>query len=61
MNSALILIFNETVIDGWSMEIFMEELSELYAAHAAGREAHLSEQSFQFSDFRQLAAPVVRQ
>ena len=47
----LLLILHDIIIDGWSMEIFMEELSELYAAFAAGRQAQLPEPALQFSDF----------
>jgi hypothetical protein len=33
----LLLIFHHIIVDGWSIGVFMEELSELYAAFAAGR------------------------
>jgi hypothetical protein len=47
----LLLIFHHIIVDGWSIGVFMEELSELYAAFAAGRRAHLPEPTHQFSDF----------
>ena len=47
----LLLVLHDIIIDGWSMVIFMEELSELYAASIAGRKAQLPEPAFQFSDF----------
>ena len=47
----LLLILHDLIVDGWSMRIFMEEVSELYAAFAAGRPAQLAEPALQFSDF----------
>src|SRR3984893_17988056 len=47
----LLLVVHDIIIDGWSMVIFMEELSEVYAALIAGRKAQLPEPAFQFSDF----------
>ena len=47
----LLLILHDIIIDGWSMGVFMEELSELYAAFAAGGQAQLPEPALQFSDF----------
>jgi acyl-CoA synthetase (AMP-forming)/AMP-acid ligase II/acyl carrier protein len=47
----LLLILHDLVADGWSMGIFMEEASELYAAYTAGRPAQLPEPALQFSDF----------
>jgi acyl-CoA synthetase (AMP-forming)/AMP-acid ligase II/acyl carrier protein len=47
----LLLVIHDIVIDGWSMGIFMEELSRLYAAFTAGRRAQLPEPAVQFSDF----------
>jgi acyl-CoA synthetase (AMP-forming)/AMP-acid ligase II/acyl carrier protein/NRPS condensation-like uncharacterized protein len=47
----LLLVMHDIAIDGWSMAIFMQELSELYAASVAGRKAQLPEPAFQFSDF----------
>ncbi|WP_311966800.1 AMP-binding protein [Bradyrhizobium australiense] len=47
----LLLVLHDIIIDGWSMAIFMEELSELYSASIAGKKAQLPERVFQFSDF----------
>ena len=47
----LLLVVHDIIIDGWSMAIFMEELSELYAASIVGSKAELPEPAFQFSDF----------
>jgi acyl-CoA synthetase (AMP-forming)/AMP-acid ligase II/acyl carrier protein len=47
----LLLVVHDIIIDGWSMVIFMEELSKLYSASIAGRKAKLPEPEFQFSEF----------
>ena len=47
----LLLVVHDIIIDGWSMVIFMQELSELYSASIAGRKAQLPEPGFQFSEF----------
>ena len=47
----LLLVVHDIIIDGWSMVIFMEELSEFYSALIAGRKAHLPEPELQFSEF----------
>jgi acyl carrier protein/NRPS condensation-like uncharacterized protein len=47
----LLLILHDLIIDGWSMGVFMEELSELYAAFATDRQPQLPELTLQFSDF----------
>ncbi|WOH63594.1 AMP-binding protein [Bradyrhizobium sp. BWA-3-5] len=47
----LLLVVHDIIIDGWSMVIFMEDLSELYSAAIAGRKAQLPEPKFQFSEF----------
>jgi acyl-CoA synthetase (AMP-forming)/AMP-acid ligase II/acyl carrier protein len=47
----LLLVVHDIIIDGWSMAIFMEELSELYSASIAGRKAQLPEPPLQFPDF----------
>jgi acyl-CoA synthetase (AMP-forming)/AMP-acid ligase II/acyl carrier protein len=47
----LLLVVHDIIIDGWSMVIFMEELSELYSASIAGRKAQLPEPELQFSEF----------
>jgi acyl-CoA synthetase (AMP-forming)/AMP-acid ligase II/acyl carrier protein len=47
----MLLVVHDSIIDGWSMAIFMEELSELYAASIEDRKAELTEPALQFSDF----------
>ena len=47
----MLLVMHDSIIDGWSMAIFMEELSELYAASIEDRKAELTEPALQFSDF----------
>ena len=47
----LLLVVHDIIIDGWSMVIFMEELSELYSASIGGRMAELPEPGLQFSEF----------
>jgi acyl-CoA synthetase (AMP-forming)/AMP-acid ligase II/acyl carrier protein len=47
----LLLVMHDIIIDGWSMVIFMEELSEFYSASIAGRKAQLPEPELQFSEF----------
>jgi acyl-CoA synthetase (AMP-forming)/AMP-acid ligase II/aryl carrier-like protein len=47
----LLLILHDIIVDGWSMGVFWEELSELYAAFTVGRPAQLPEPALRFSDF----------
>lgn len=47
----LVLILHHIIVDGWSIGVFMEELSELYAAFSTGRDARLPEPAIQFPDF----------
>ena len=54
----LLLILHHIIVDGWSIGIFFEEVSEVYSALAGGRQVRLPAQAFQFSDFP-LAASVV--
>ena len=46
----LLLILHHIIVDGWSIGVFLEELSKLYFAFTAGREAQLAEPALQFSD-----------
>jgi acyl-CoA synthetase (AMP-forming)/AMP-acid ligase II/acyl carrier protein len=46
-----LLVVHDIIIDGWSMVIFMEELSELYSASIGSRKAELPEPELQFSEF----------
>jgi len=50
-NHVLLLVVHDIIIDGWSMVVFMEELSELYSAAIGGRKAELPEPELQFSEF----------
>jgi amino acid adenylation domain-containing protein len=47
----LLLILHHIIVDGWSIGVFFEEVSEVYSAFAAGRQVQLPAQAFQFSDF----------
>jgi acyl-CoA synthetase (AMP-forming)/AMP-acid ligase II/acyl carrier protein len=47
----LLLVVHDVIIDGWSMIIFMEELSEIYSASIIGRKPRLPEPQFEFFDF----------
>jgi len=47
----LLLVVHDITIDGWSMAVFMEEVSELYPAFAAGRQPQLPAPALQFSDY----------
>ena len=46
-----LLILHHIIVDGWSIGILFEEVSEIYSALVGGRQAGLPEQTFQFSDF----------
>jgi acyl-CoA synthetase (AMP-forming)/AMP-acid ligase II/acyl carrier protein len=46
-----LLVIHEIAVDGWSVQVFMRELSELYAAFAVGRQPHLLAPVLQFSEF----------
>jgi acyl-CoA synthetase (AMP-forming)/AMP-acid ligase II/acyl carrier protein len=47
----LLLVLHDLIIDGWSMAVFMKELSEIYAAFTAGQQAPLPAPVLQFSDY----------
>ena len=44
----LLLTLHEAIVDAWSMQILMDELSEFYNAFSAGRQPALKTQSFSF-------------
>ena len=46
-----LLILHHIIVDGWSIGILFEEVSEIYSALASGRQAGLPEPALQFSDF----------
>ncbi len=48
---ALLATFHHIAVDGWSIEIFMDELGTLYDAYRAGRELELPELPIQYADF----------
>jgi amino acid adenylation domain-containing protein len=47
----LLMVLHHAIVDGWSIGVFMEEVSELYVAFAAGRQVQLPEPDLQFFDF----------
>jgi acyl-CoA synthetase (AMP-forming)/AMP-acid ligase II/acyl carrier protein len=47
----LLLVVHDIIIDGWSMVIFMEELSALYSASISGGKTELPEPELQYSEF----------
>ncbi|HEY0511142.1 MAG TPA: condensation domain-containing protein, partial [Thermoanaerobaculia bacterium] len=48
---ALILVMHHIASDGWSMALLLGDLTELYAAHAAGLPPPLPELPVQYADF----------
>jgi acyl carrier protein len=47
----LLLTLHEAIVDPWSVQILMEELSEFYDAFSAGRQPALPEPQLQFPEF----------
>jgi amino acid adenylation domain-containing protein/non-ribosomal peptide synthase protein (TIGR01720 family) len=47
----LLLTFHHSVFDGWSMMVFTAELTQLYAAYAAGQPACLPDLPIQYADY----------
>ena len=47
----LIFVFHHIIVDGWSIELFFDELSKLYGTFSAGQVPQLSTLPLQFSDF----------
>src|SRR5262249_1871836 len=47
----LLLTLHHIIVDGWSIGIFLGEVSELYAAITNGRPTRLPEPVLRFSDF----------
>ncbi|WP_457032277.1 amino acid adenylation domain-containing protein [Kitasatospora sp. P5_F3] len=56
----LVLVAHHLVLDGWSVEVFWEELSHCYAARAAGRLPELTPVALGYADYsaREAARPV---
>ena len=57
----LLLIVHDIIIDGWSMEVFIEELSEFYAGLHNRQAGAVARTSASFFRLRSLAASVVHQ
>jgi NRPS condensation-like uncharacterized protein len=49
----LLLTMHHIISDGWSMSIFIRELTTLYKAYSAGHDSPLKELSVQYADFAQ--------
>ncbi|KGT76054.1 thioester reductase [Bradyrhizobium japonicum] len=47
----LLLVLHHAIVDGWSIAVVLEEISELYVAFAGSRRAPLPKPELQFSDF----------
>jgi hypothetical protein len=47
----LLMTMHQTVVDGWSLGVFVEELAALYQAFTAGKASPLAPLSIQYSDF----------
>jgi len=47
----LVLTLHHIIVDGWSIGLLFEEVSEIYSALASGRQMQPPEQTLQFSDF----------
>ena len=48
---ALLITMHHVVSDGWSMNVFLKELSELYGAFGRGEEDPLEELELQYADY----------
>ena len=55
----LLLILHHIIVDGWSIGVFMEEISELYAAFAHGRPSAVARAGASIFRLRALATSVV--
>ena len=47
----LLLVLHHVIFDGWSIGVFLEEISEFYAAYATGRQPQLREPALRHSEF----------
>src|SRR6185369_10149669 len=47
----LLVTMHHIVSDGWSLDLFLRELTTLYQAYAEGRESPLPELPIQYADF----------
>ncbi|HEU5382189.1 MAG TPA: condensation domain-containing protein [Ktedonobacteraceae bacterium] len=50
-NHQLLLVLHHMICDGWSMEVFLQELSELYTSYSEARTHHLSPLPIHYADF----------
>ncbi len=50
-SSVLLLTIHHIICDGWSMGVFVQEFSQLYAAYTTGHESSLPELQIQYADF----------
>jgi Condensation domain len=49
----LALTLHHTVADGWSLDVLLRELAEVYSARVSGRTAELPELRIQYADYAQ--------
>ena len=49
----LVVIMHHIITDGWSMDILLRELGQLYGAYSEGSSSPLEELAIQYSDFAQ--------
>jgi amino acid adenylation domain-containing protein len=47
----LLMVLHHMIVDGWSIGLMFEEVSEIYSALASGRQMGVPEPALQFSDF----------
>lgn len=47
----LVMVQHHIVSDGWSMQVMVEELVQLYAAHSQGHDLQLPELPIQYADY----------
>ena len=47
----LLVVMHHIVCDGWSVQVFLRELTAVYAAHADDRPAQLPELTIQYADY----------
>ncbi|HVE92576.1 MAG TPA: amino acid adenylation domain-containing protein [Actinomycetota bacterium] len=50
-DAVLVLVMHHTVVDGWSVGVIVDELSELYAARLEARDLVLPELPVQYADY----------
>ncbi len=55
----LLIAFHHTIADGWSIGLFIYEVSVFYAAAAQGVAAHLAAPKYQYADFAEWQAALL--